>query len=97
MARTIGSKIAARLGKVVKKNNIDDNGELARTVTKYTSTNNIPSTGKSGTVRTVFLIFETSVSIAVAPCWGPGGAEAPPNPVIRLHQSTSLKIQPKVL
>ena len=47
MARTIGSKIAARLGKVVKKNNIDDNGELARTVTKYTSTNNIPSTGNS--------------------------------------------------
>ena len=47
MARTIGSKIASRLGKVVKKNNIDDNGELARTVTKYTSTNNIPSTGNS--------------------------------------------------
>lgn len=47
MARTIGSKIAARLGKVVKKNNIDNNGELARTVTKYSTTDNIPSTGNS--------------------------------------------------
>ena len=47
MARTIGSKIAARLGKVVKKNNIDDNGEFPRTVTKYTTTNNIPSAGNS--------------------------------------------------
>ena len=47
MPRTIGSKIAARLGKVVKKNTINDNGELARTVTKYNTTDIIPSVGNS--------------------------------------------------
>ena len=47
MARTIGSKIAARLGKVVKKNTINDDGAFPRTVTKYDTTDIIPSVGNS--------------------------------------------------
>ena len=47
MPRTIGSKIAARLGKVVKKNTINDNGELAKTVTKYNTTDDISFVGNS--------------------------------------------------
>ena len=47
MARTIGSKIAARLGKVVKENIITDNGEFAKTVTKYDTTDDISFVGNS--------------------------------------------------
>ena len=47
MARTIGSKIASRLGKVVKDNVIGSNGEFAKPVTKYNTADDIPSTGNS--------------------------------------------------
>ena len=47
MARTIGSKIAARLGKVVKKNTINHDGVFPRTVTKYNTTDDISFVGNS--------------------------------------------------
>lgn len=47
MARTIGSKIATRLGKVVKDDVIDTNGQFASPVIKYNTVDDIPLTGNS--------------------------------------------------
>ena len=46
MARTIGSKIARRLGKIVKDNVVTDDGKFSP-VTGYSTVNDIPLVGNS--------------------------------------------------